>query len=83
MDPQLFLSQAVDLERPLTQQEVETEFATPGKSGRGRSSTSWGPLLNARAGDRDLPVTRSELHDFQNNMKGIIEDVKAMIKLLL
>ena len=83
MDPQLLLSQAADLERPPTQQEVETELATPGKSGRGRSSSSRGPLSNARGGDRGLAVTRSELHEFQDSMKGELEDVKAMVKQLL
>ena len=70
MDPQLLLSHAVDLERPPTLLEVETELATPDKSSWSRSSSSREPLSNARVGDRGLAVTRSELHDFQNSMKG-------------
>ncbi len=76
---QLLLLQAADLERPPTQLEVETELATPGKSGRGRSSSSRGPHPNAKAGDRALAAVRSELHD----VKGELEDMKAMVKLLL
>ena len=34
MSPQLLLSQAADLERPPTQEEVEAELATPEKSVR-------------------------------------------------
>ena len=83
MDPQLLLSQAVDLERPPIQLEVETELATPGKSGRGQSSLSRGPLPNARARDRGLALTRCELHEFHDSMKGELEDVKAMVKQLL
>ena len=66
------------------QLEVETKLGTPGKSGRGRSSSSTRrPLPNTRAGDRGLVITRSELHDFQDSMKEELEDVKAMVKQLL
>ena len=66
MDPQLFISQAADLKRPSTHLEVETKLATPKKSGWDRSSSSKGPLPNARAGDGALAVVWSELHDFQD-----------------
>ena len=62
---------------------METELTTTGISGWGRSSSSRGPLPNARAGDKALAVVRSELHDFQDSVKGELEDMKAMVKLLL
>ena len=66
-----------------TQLEVETKLATPGKLSRGRSLSSRRPLPNARAGDRALEAIRSELYDFQDSVKGELEDMKAMVKLLL
>lgn len=76
MDSQLLLSQAADLDRPPTQLEVETELHTPGKSNRNQSSSS-------RGGERGIAAVRSELHSFQDSVKGELEDMKAMFKELL
>ena len=67
---------------PLTLEEVKTELAIPGKSGRNRLSSSRGPLLNAKAEDRGLAEVRSELHNFHDNMKKKLEDMNAMLKLI-
>ena len=56
---------------------------TPGKSGRNCSLSSRGPLSNARAGDSNLVEVRSELHNFQNIVKGELEIMKAIVKQLL
>ena len=45
-------------------------------------SSSRGPLLNARAEDRGLAEVRSELHNFHDNLKKKLEDMKAMVKQL-
>lgn len=75
--------QAADLARPPTQLELETELATPGKSGRHRSSSSRGAVSNAKGGDRGLEEVRNELYSFQDSVKGELSDMKAIVKQLL
>lgn len=79
MDGQLLLSQAVELDRPPTQLEVEAELMTPGKSGRPQSSTSKGGGSNPRG----LAALRSEVEAHIEGVKGELEDVKNSLKELL
>jgi hypothetical protein len=79
MSPQLLLSQAADLERPPTQEEVEAELATPGKSGRVRSSSSRGPGTNGREGDKALAKVQNEMLTF----RGELDIMKSMMAQLL
>ena len=75
MSPQLLLSHAADLERTPTQEEVEAELATPGKSGRVRSSSSRGPQDIAREGDKALAKVQNELL----TVKGELDIMKFMM----
>jgi hypothetical protein len=79
MSPQLLLSQAADLERSPTQEEVEAELATPGKSGRVRSSSSRGPQAHAREGDKALAKVQYELL----TVRGELDIMKSMMAQLL
>ena len=79
MSPQLFLSQAADLERPPTQEEVEAKLAILGKSGRVRSSSSRGSHAIAREGDKAFAKVQNELL----TVRGELDIMKSMMTQLL
>jgi hypothetical protein len=79
MDKQLLILQAVQLDRPPTQLEVEAELMTPRKSGRPQSSSSRAGGSNPRG----LQALRSEVEAHIQDIKGELEDVKKSIKELL
>jgi hypothetical protein len=83
MNGQLLFLQAANLNCPPTQLELETELGTPKNSDRNRSLSSRGAHLNARMAERGLAEVHNELHNFQDSVKGELDDVKAMIKQLL
>lgn len=63
---------------PPPQLEIKTKLATPGKSGRTRSSS-----LKGGWRDKGLAEILSEFYNFEDSVKGELEDVKAMVKQLL
>lgn len=71
------------MDRTSTHLELKTELLTPGKSGRNQSSSSRGGVSKARGGEKGLAAVWSELHSFQDSVKGELEDIKAMFKELL